>query len=68
MIEGLKLRQLVGRDGRLRPVQFGGPGFESLDPVAANAAYAALAGQPVPKARKTIVELLRPPEFLVGEF
>jgi len=59
---GLALRQLVGRDGRLAPVRFGAPGFESLDPDAANRFYAELAGKPVAAARKAVVELLRRPE------
>jgi valyl-tRNA synthetase len=59
--EGLALRQLIGRDGRLSPVRFGGPGFESLDADAANRAWAELAGKTVPQARKRSVELLREP-------
>ncbi|MBW2267372.1 MAG: valine--tRNA ligase [Deltaproteobacteria bacterium] len=59
--EGLALRQLVGRNGRLVPVTFGEEGFESLDAAAANDYYAELTGLPVPKARKKIVELLADP-------
>jgi valyl-tRNA synthetase len=59
--EGLALRQLLGRNGRLVPVTFGEEGFESLDAEAANAYYAELVGLPVPKARKKIVELLGDP-------
>ena len=58
----LALRQLVGRNGRLVPVEFGTPGFESRDAAAANRFYAELAGKPVAGARKAIVELLRRPE------
>jgi valyl-tRNA synthetase len=58
----LALRQLVGKNGRLVPVSFGSPGFESADAEAANRFYAALAGKPVAGARKAIVELLRQPE------
>ena len=58
----LALRQLVGKNGRLLPVSFGSPGFESADAEAANRFYAALAGKPVAGARKAIVELLRQPE------
>ncbi|HVH05528.1 MAG TPA: valine--tRNA ligase [Myxococcota bacterium] len=58
----LALRQLVGRNGRLVPVEFGAPGFESRDAAAANRFYAELAGKPVAGARKAIVELLRRPE------
>jgi len=57
----LPLRQVVGRDGRLLPLRFGEPGWESLAPDAANHFYAALAGKPVKEARKLIVESLRDP-------
>ena len=36
---GLALRQVIGRDGRLVPVSFGAPGWESLDPEADGEAY-----------------------------
>ena len=42
--QGLALRQVVGNDGRLRPVDFARVPFESLDPARANAAYAEIAG------------------------
>ena len=58
----LALRQLVGRDGRLAAVRFGEPGFESLDPEAANRFYAELSGKTVAQARSAVVELLRRPE------
>jgi valyl-tRNA synthetase len=57
----LALRQLVGRSGRLGEVEFGSEGFESLDPAAANRAYAELAGKSVSQARKAVVELLGDP-------
>ncbi len=59
---GLVLRQLVGRDGRLASLRFGAPGWESLDPEAANRFYAELAGRAVGPARKRIVELLALPD------
>ena len=59
--QGLVLRQIVGRDGRLVPVTFGTPGWESASSERANAAYGALAGKPIAGARKAIVELLRQP-------
>jgi valyl-tRNA synthetase len=59
--QGLALRQIIGRDGRLVPVRFGGPGWESRDPEAANRAYAALEGKTVAAARRASVELLRDP-------
>jgi valyl-tRNA synthetase len=58
----LALRQVVGRDGHLVPVQFGGEAFPSLDPARANAAYAHLAGKTVREAQKAMVDLLRDPE------
>ena len=57
----LVLRQLVGRDGRLLPVRFGSPPFESLDPEAAARCYSGLAGKTAKQARQAIVELLRDP-------
>ena len=59
--QGLPLRQVLGRDGRLLPVSFGTEAFPSLDPEAANAYYARLAGRSVKEARNTIAELLRDP-------
>jgi len=59
--ERLALRQLVGRDGRLAPVEFGSETFPSRDPAAANRAYAELARKSVNQARARIVELLRDP-------
>jgi valyl-tRNA synthetase len=57
--QGLPLRQILGRDGRVLPADFGSAAFPSLDPPAANAAYASLAGRTVKEAQKGIVELLR---------
>ncbi|MFO0647149.1 MAG: valine--tRNA ligase [Polyangiales bacterium] len=58
----LPLRQIIGRNGRLAPVTFGEGLFESLDPAAANAAYATLVGRNVKQARALTVEMLRKPE------
>ena len=55
----LPLRQVVGKDGRLIPVQFGSPGWESLDPDAANAFYGALQGKGVLQTRTAITALLQ---------
>jgi valyl-tRNA synthetase len=57
----LALRQIVGRDGRLVPVEFGTPGWESLHPERANEAYARIARKGVNGARQVVVELLREP-------
>jgi len=59
--QGLPLRQVIGRDGRMAAVSFGGEPFPSLDASSANAAYGHLAGKAVREAQKTIVELLRDP-------
>ncbi len=63
----LPLRQILGRDGRLVPVAFGSPGWESHDAAAASRHYAHLAGKTVVAARKAIVELLREAGALRGE-
>jgi valyl-tRNA synthetase len=55
----LPLRQVLGRNGRLVPVTFGTPGWESLDPDAANRSYATIAGKAVNGARTAVVELLK---------
>jgi valyl-tRNA synthetase len=55
--QGLALRQLVGRNGRLVPVTFGSDAFPSRDPEAANRYYAELAGKSVEQARKTTTGL-----------
>ncbi|HVO09976.1 MAG TPA: valine--tRNA ligase [Vicinamibacteria bacterium] len=60
--ERLALRQVIGRDGRLVPVEFGSPTWPSQDPKAANAAYAELVGKTVREAQKRMVELLREPK------
>jgi valyl-tRNA synthetase len=57
----LPMRQIIGRDGRLLPVVYGSAQYPSLDPSAANAAYAELAGKSVSQAQRRIVELLREP-------
>ncbi len=60
--QGLALRQLVGRNGRMVPVEFGTEGFESIDPDKANRYYAELAGKSVKQAQVRMVELLDDPE------
>jgi valyl-tRNA synthetase len=64
---GLPTRTVVGRDGRLQPVAWGEPGWESDDPAAAAAAYGELAGRTVKQAQRRIVELLGEDGALVGE-
>ncbi len=59
--EGLALRQLVGRNGRLAEVSFGSERFPSAEADAANRYYGEIAGKNVEQARKAVVELLRDP-------
>jgi valyl-tRNA synthetase len=63
----LPTRTVVGRDGRLEPVPWGGPGWESDDPDAADAAYGQLVGRTVSRAQARIVELLAGAGDLVGD-
>ena len=63
----LTTRTVVGRDGRLEPVEFGAEPFCSVDAAAANAAYGELAGRTVRQAQRRIVELLGESGALVGE-
>ena len=59
--EGLALRQIISKTGRLEPVTFGTPEFESLDPEAANTYYGEVTGKNVKQAQKRMVELLEDP-------
>jgi valyl-tRNA synthetase len=63
----LPLRQIIDRRGHLQTVAFGAPGWESLNPTAANEAYSALSGLDVVRARRCIVDLLRTAGTLEGE-
>ncbi len=56
--EKLPLRQVIGRRGRMLPVEYGTEGWESLDPAAANEHYAAIAGKRPDQARKLVLEML----------
>jgi valyl-tRNA synthetase len=60
--EGLPLRQIIGLQGRLLPVEYGTPGWESRDAAAANASYGQLQGLRPEQARARILEELRRPE------
>lgn len=53
----LPLRQIIGRDGCLMPIEFGTAGWESTDAAAANAFYANIRGKYVKAAQKITVEL-----------
>lgn len=63
----LALRQIIGRDGRLREVTFGDAAFPSARPEVANRYYAQLAGKRVAGARDAVVKLLREPDGAVAE-
>ena len=56
--EGLALRQVIGRNGRMLSIDFAEAPFESLAVEAANAAYAELEGKNVKQAQARIVEML----------
>jgi valyl-tRNA synthetase len=59
--QGLELRLVLQRDGRMAPVHWGGPGFESADPGMAQRFYDEIAGKGVGQAKQRMVELLRDP-------
>jgi valyl-tRNA synthetase len=61
----LPLRQILGRDGRLTPITFGTPGWESLNPEAANAAYGPMQRLSVQKAQKVIIALAEASEGVI---
>jgi valyl-tRNA synthetase len=63
----LPLRALVQRDGTLRPVNWGTPGFESDDPTTAQKTYDTISGRSTKQARGLMIELLEAAGKLVGE-
>ncbi len=63
----LPVRAVLQTDGRLRPIVWGSPGWESDAVAEAQAVYDHVAGLPPPKARATIVDLLKASGDLVGE-
>ncbi len=63
----LELRSVVGRDGRILPVEFGSAGFESLDSNGANDYFSQIVGKKMNQARMKIVELLRENNHIVGQ-
>jgi valyl-tRNA synthetase len=63
----LPVRAVIQANGAFRPVTWGEAGWESADPVAAQAAYDQLAGLSAVKARTRIVELLRERGALIGD-
>jgi valyl-tRNA synthetase len=63
----LPVRAIVQRDGRIRPITWGDPGWEVTDPAAAQAAYDELAGKTTKQAQARIVELLTEAGLVDGE-
>jgi valyl-tRNA synthetase len=63
----LPVRAIVQPDGTLRPVQWGAPGWESIDAARAQRNYDELVRLSVTKARTKIVEQLRQSGDLVGD-
>lgn len=64
---GLPVKQIVGKDGRLIPLEYGTGNFVSLDAPRAREYYNKLAGLTVKKARAQIVEFLRESGDLLAE-
>jgi valyl-tRNA synthetase len=53
----LPMRQVVGLDGRLQPVTFGSPEWESVDASAGNGAYGQIKGLTIKQAQAKVMEL-----------
>lgn len=63
----LPVRAVIQPNGALRPVTWGSQGWETADPVAAQATYDELVNLSAAKARMRIVDQLRTSGDLVGE-
>ena len=60
--EGLELRQILGRNGRILDHNFGGDdGWASTNPDKANENYQAIVGKRTPSAKLLVVDLMRDP-------
>jgi valyl-tRNA synthetase len=64
---GLPVRAVIQANGTFKPIAWGEPGWEAIDPAAAQRHYDQLAGLSAPKARARIVELLKESGDLLGE-
>ena len=64
---GLPVRAIIQANGTFKPVKWGEPGWEAIDPARAQQAYEQLAGLSAAKARARTVELLRESGDLLGE-
>jgi valyl-tRNA synthetase len=63
----LPVRAIIQPDGRLAPVAWGSPGWESQDAGQADTFYAQLQGLPIGKARERIVDLLKGTGNMIGD-
>ncbi len=63
----LPVRSIVQRDGRLRPITWGEPGWEAADAAAAQYHYDEIAGKTVAQAQRRVVEQLGENGALVGD-
>src|SRR5437016_3131356 len=63
----LPVRSVLGPDGRMASVEWGAPGWESVDAGRAREAYAELERSTINQARRRIVELLSQAGELAGE-
>ncbi|HEX4564443.1 MAG TPA: class I tRNA ligase family protein, partial [Solirubrobacteraceae bacterium] len=63
----LPVRSVLGPDGRITSVEWGTPGWDSVDAERANAAHRELAGATINQARRRIAELLADSGDLIGE-
>jgi valyl-tRNA synthetase len=63
----LPVRTVVQPDGRMAPVTWGAPGWESRDAARASTFYLQLQGLPVAKARDRIVDSLQGTGDMLGE-
>ncbi len=63
----LPLRAVVGRNGRLVPIEWGSPGWESRDPQTASTAYGAMVGKRAEAARVEVVRALAEAGDLLGD-
>jgi valyl-tRNA synthetase len=64
---GLPVRAVIQPDGTLRPVTWGSPGWDSMDPERAQRHYDELTRLPAARARAKVVEQLKASGDLVGE-
>lgn len=64
---GLPIKQIIGKDGKLIPLEYGTGNFVSLDVPRAREYYNKISGLPVKKARTQIVDFLRESGDLLAE-